>query len=153
MRVLILNGPNLNLLGSREPSIYGRISLESLIENLQERGQAMGIRVYHFQSNSEGALIDKIHWSLGNIDGIVFNPGALSHYSYALRDAIASISIPVIEVHISNISAREPFRNISVVAPACIGQISGLGVDGYGLALDYLAKHYINSQVGDENLR
>lgn len=142
MKILVLNGPNLNLLGVREPSIYGNRDLDSLVEELIARGRSLGVEVCHFQSNSEGALIDRIHDALGKFDGIIFNPGALSHYSYALRDAIGAVGLPVIEVHISNISARESFRNLSVVAPACIGQISGLGFEGYGLALDYLAKYH-----------
>ncbi len=144
MKILVLNGPNLNLLGVRQPSIYGKTSLESLVKDLEMQGQALGVEVYHFQSNSEGALIDRIHSSQGNFDAIIFNPGAFSHYSYALRDAISSISLPVVEVHISNISARESFRNQSVTAPVCIGQISGLGVEGYRLALDFLVKYFDN---------
>jgi 3-dehydroquinate dehydratase-2 len=141
MRILILNGPNLNLLGTREPSIYGQTSLDSLIMDLEKRAHALGMELYHYQSNSEGSLIDQIHLAIDKADGIIFNPGAYSHYSYALRDAIAAVNIPVIEVHISNISARESFRNLSVIAPVCLGQISGLGLHGYSLALDFLADY------------
>lgn len=146
MKILVLNGPNLNLLGVREPSIYGKNNLESLIQTLYKQGQGLGVEVVHFQSNSEGTLIDRIHkgWE-DNIDAIIFNPGAFSHYSYALRDAIASVQLPTIEVHISNINARESFRNISVIAPVCIGQISGLGIVGYQLALEFLVQHQTNS--------
>ena len=147
MKILVLNGPNLNLLGVREPSIYGETNLEVLIKDLKSDGQSLGAEIHHFQSNSEGALIDEIHKAQGNIDGIIFNPGAFSHYSYALRDAISSVKLPVIEVHISNISARESFRNLSVIAPVCIGQISGLGLEGYRLALDFLVKYSTNSQT------
>ncbi|HZJ58085.1 MAG TPA: type II 3-dehydroquinate dehydratase [Clostridia bacterium] len=147
MKILILNGPNLNLLGTREPAIYGKTDLNTLVKGLEKQAQTLGVEVYHFQSNSEGSLIDQIHGAVDKANGIVFNPGALSHYSYALRDAIASVGIPVIEVHISNISARETFRNLSVIAPVCLGQISGLGMDGYGYALDYLVKHLAKPQL------
>lgn len=141
MKILILNGPNLNLLGTREPEVYGDTDLDELIINLEEQGKHLGLEVHHFQSNSEGELIDKIHHAKGDSHGIIFNPGAYSHYSYAIRDAIVAVEIPVIEIHISNISARESFRNKSVIAPVCIGQINGLGTDGYGLAMYYFAKH------------
>ncbi|NLN41133.1 MAG: type II 3-dehydroquinate dehydratase [Clostridiales bacterium] len=145
MKILILNGPNLNLLGIREPSIYGKSGLNRLIKDLDKRALALGVEIYHFQSNSEGALIDQIHEAREKYHGIIFNPGAFTHYSYALRDAISAVELPVIEVHISNISARESFRNISVIAPVCLGQISGLGLEGYGLALEYLVKYLSNS--------
>ena len=137
MRILILNGPNLNLLGTREPSIYGQESLDSLIKELEKHAHALGIELCHYQSNSEGSLIDQIHMAIDKVNGIIFNPGAFSHYSYALRDAIAAVNIQVIEVQISNISAREAFRNLSVIAPLCLGQISGHGLQGYSLALDF----------------
>jgi len=140
MRILVLNGPNLNLLGIREPSVYGAGSLNELIESLQEYGSLNSAVVQHFQSNSEGELINRLHEAIGNYDGIVFNPGAFTHYSIALRDTIAALDIPVIEVHISNIHKRESFRSISVIAPVCKGQISGLGRVGYRLALDYFLK-------------
>ncbi len=145
MKILILNGPNLNLLGVREPSIYGKSNLDDLIMDLENRAQSLGVEISHFQSNSEGALIDQIHKAREKFHGIIFNPGAFSHYSYALRDAISAVELPVIEVHISNINARESFRNLSVIAPVCLGQISGLGLEGYGLALEYLVKYLSNS--------
>ena len=111
---------------------------------MNKSAQALGVEIYHFQSNNEGALIDQIHEARRDTHGIIFNPGAFSHYSYALRDAVSSVNLPVIEVHISNISAREPFRHLSVIAPVCLGQISGLGLEGYGLALDFLVKHLTN---------
>lgn len=147
MKICVLNGPNLNLLGIREPSIYGGADLDSLVNNLKDQAQRMDIELHHFQSNNEGALIDEIHNAINNADGIIFNPGAFSHYSYALRDAIASVNLPVVEVHISNISARETFRNTSVIAPVCLGQISGLGFEGYYLALDFLTKYLTKSKV------
>lgn len=145
MKILILNGPNLNLLGVREPSFYGKSNLDDLIMDLENRAQSLGVEISHFQSNSEGALIDQIHKAREKFHGIIFNPGAFSHYSYALRDAISAVELPVIEVHISNINARESFRNLSVIAPVCLGQISGLGLEGYGLALEYLVKYLSNS--------
>jgi len=145
MKILILNGPNLNLLGIREPAIYGNSSMDNLIRDLEKRAQDLEVEISHFQSNSEGALIDQIHKAREEYQGIIFNPGAFSHYSYALRDAISAVELPVIEVHISNISARESFRNKSVIAPVCLGQISGLGLEGYGLALEYLVKYLSDS--------
>lgn len=146
MRLLLLNGPNLNLLGSREPNIYGRTTYESLISDLQTHAEKSGTKLDCFQSNHEGQLIDYIQSAADVFDGIILNPGALTHYSYALRDAIQSIKLPVLEVHISNIHTRESFRQISVTAPACIGQISGLGIQGYFLAVDYFI--YRLSQEG-----
>lgn len=146
MNILILNGPNINLLGNREPSIYGNVSLESLVKSLEEQAKKLGVNIEHFQSNSEGALIDKLHQAREIFDGIIFNPGAYTHYSYALRDAIAAIEIPVVEVHISNIYNREPFRSTSVIAPVCIGQVTGLGIAGYKLALTYLCQYHNEKQ-------
>lgn len=135
-KVLVLNGPNLNLLGVREPTIYGNISLVNIQERLEEEAPFFDTNVVFFQSNHEGELIDKIHEAYGDgCDGIIINPGALTHYSYAIHDAIKAVNIPTIEVHISNIHNREQFRSKSVIAPACIGQISGLGVDSYSAAL------------------
>lgn len=142
MKILILNGPNLNLLGVREPSVYGNTGLDEMITQLEEYAKALAIDMEHFQSNSEGGLIDVLHGAMGKCDGIIFNPGAYTHYSYALRDAVAAINIPVIEVHISNVYQRENFRHTSVIAPVCIGQISGLGMAGYNLALDYFKRFY-----------
>jgi 3-dehydroquinate dehydratase-2 len=137
MRLLLLNGPNINLLGSREPSVYGTENLASLIRGLQAYCERQGALLTHRQSNHEGVLIDHIQESPGQFDGILLNAGAFTHYSYALRDAIAAVDVPVIEVHISNIHARESFRHTSVIAPVCSGQISGFGTAGYYLAADY----------------
>lgn len=128
---LILHGPNLNLLGIREPSVYGSMTLAQLNEKIHAFAQEQGIQVKIHQSNNEGTLIDWLHESRHWAAGIVFNPGAYTHYSYALRDAIASIGIPTVEVHLSDIHQREDFRKISVIAPVCIAQISGLGWQSY----------------------
>ena len=136
MKLLILNGPNLNRLGKREPGIYGAETLEDLERKLDDFALQHSAELTFFQSNLEGALIDKIHEAGDDgLDGIIFNPGAFTHYSIALRDAVASVDVPVIEVHISNIHSREAFRQTSVIAPVCIGQLSGFGTDGYALAL------------------
>lgn len=137
--IAIINGPNLNLLGKRQPEIYGQQDFESFLKELREKFPDTPIE--YFQSNCEGDIISKIH-TLGydspECKGIVINPGAYAHYSYAIADAIASISLPVVEVHISNIAAREDFRRKSVTAPACRGMISGCGLEGYSLAIIYL---------------
>jgi 3-dehydroquinate dehydratase-2 len=137
--ILVLNGPNLNRLGLREPEIYGTDTLQDLEQVLLKWGQENQVDITCYQSNHEGELIDRIHQADINFVGIVINPGAFTHYSYALRDAIASISLPVIEVHISNVHKREEFRHHSVIAPVCLGQIVGLGFRGYLLALEALA--------------
>ncbi|MFD1736423.1 type II 3-dehydroquinate dehydratase [Bacillus salitolerans] len=134
-RILLLNGPNLNRLGLREPDIYGQITLIELESSLGDFAKDYGLELTCYQSNHEGNIIDKIHEADSNVDGIIINPGAFTHYSYAIRDAIASISKPVIEIHISNIHAREEFRHTSVIAPVTIGQIVGLGLNGYKLAI------------------
>ena len=135
VKLLILNGPNLNRLGSREPGIYGAETLADVESKLDKLASLHDVELSFFQSNWEGALVDKIHEADDvGLDGIVFNPGAFTHYSIALRDAIASVDVPVIETHISNIHSREPFREKSVIAPVCIGQLSGFGTNGYQLA-------------------
>lgn len=135
MRVLILHGPNLNLLGTREPQVYGTFTLEEINASLKQLADELGVEVVFFQSNHEGELVDRLHQAVGREDAVVFNPGAYTHYSLALRDAVAAIGLPVIEVHLSNIYAREEFRRHSVIAPVAAGQISGLGPLGYRLAL------------------
>jgi 3-dehydroquinate dehydratase II len=139
MRVLVVNGPNLNLLGVRRPEVYGTATLAELEERCRAWGAALGIEVETFQSNHEGAIIDRLHEALGRCDGIVLNPGALAHYSYALHDAVEAIALPVIEVHLSNIAEREEWRARSVVSPACAATISGHGAGGYREALEFLA--------------
>ena len=139
-KVLILNGPNLNLLGKREPGVFGRDSYEAVCGRIAARARELGMEPSFFQSNSEGALIDALHQAMDVYDGVVLNAGAYTHYSYAIRDAIAAIRLPVIEVHLSNIHAREEFRHTSVLAPVCRGQISGFGPVSYLLALQALAE-------------
>jgi len=133
--ILVLHGPNLNLLGTREPGVYGAITLAEVDRRLQEAADERSATLRIVQSNHEGALIDAIHAALGWADGILINPGALTHYSYALRDAVAAVGIPAVEVHLSNVYARESFRHTSVIAPVCRGQISGFGVRSYLLGL------------------
>ena len=140
-KVLLLNGPNLNMLGVREPAVYGSDTLVSIEQEIAAYGAERGVSIDCFQSNHEGALIDKLHEAHTSYDGVIYNPGAHTHYSYALRDAIGSISTPVVEVHLSDIEAREEFRRVSVIAPACIAQIKGKGKAGYKEALDVLLEH------------
>ena len=142
--ILVINGPNLNLLGSREPDIYGSFSLDSLEKDLTKYASIKQIKLSFFQSNSESEIIDTIHDSKSSHDAIIINPAAFTHTSVAIRDALSAIKLPVVEVHISNIYARESFRHHSYIAPVCIGQISGFGSKGYELAIDavfdYLTK-------------
>lgn len=139
MKLLVINGPNLNFLGIREKGIYGTEDYEYLVTMLKDKARAEGHDLEVFQSNCEGGIIDKIQEAYHTkVEGIIINPGAFTHYSYAIRDALASVEIPKIEVHISNVHKREEFRHTSVTAPACTGQIVGLGLKGYALAMDYL---------------
>ena len=140
MKLLILNGPNLNLLGLREPDIYGRQNYAALVQFCESVCREEDISCKVFQSNHEGTLVDEIQAAYGVFDGIVINPAALTHYSVALLDAIKAVALPTIEVHLSNIHAREEFRHRSVMAAACLGQICGLGFQGYALALRALAE-------------
>ncbi|MCY8341084.1 type II 3-dehydroquinate dehydratase [Bacillus haynesii] len=135
--ILILNGPNLNRLGKREPDVYGTDTLTDLEQKLFQFAEGIQTELTFFQSNHEGDLIDALHEAEEQYDGIVLNPGAFSHYSYAIRDAVAAIGIPVIEIHLSNPHAREAFRHRSVIAPVARGQITGLGFEGYKLAICY----------------
>ena len=138
MKFLLVNGPNLDMLGVREPEVYGRGTLSDLEALVVAHGKERGVQVDCFQSNHEGALVDKIHEAHTAYDGIVYNPGAHTHYSYALRDAVGGIGTPCVEVHISDVSTREAFRHISVIAPACVAQVKGRGFVGYNDALDIL---------------
>jgi 3-dehydroquinate dehydratase-2 len=139
VNVLVIHGPNLNLLGTREPATYGSVSLAELDARIAREAEQLGMHVSSVQHNSEGAIVEALHAARGAYDGIVINPGAFTHYAYAIRDAIAAVAIPTVEVHLTNTSAREPFRETSVVAAVCRGSISGFGVDSYCLALRALA--------------
>jgi 3-dehydroquinate dehydratase-2 len=137
MKILVINGPNLNFLGIREKDVYGTKDFNYLLKLLEEKAKETNVVIETFQSNHEGELIDRIQKAYhDHVDGIIINPGAYTHYSYAIRDALASITAPKIEVHISNIHQREEFRHVSVTAPVCSGQIAGLGLQGYLLAVD-----------------
>jgi len=139
MSILVINGPNLNMLGQREPEIYGSTTLPEIEQSIQTRAAEMGVAVEFFQSNAEGEILDHIQQRGPGSDGIILNGGALTHTSIALRDALVTLGVPVVEVHISNIYAREEFRHTSLTAPVSSGIISGLGPQGYLLALEYLA--------------
>lgn len=138
MKFLVINGPNLNLLGSREPEVYGASSYETLVGRIRASAASMNVEVDIFQSNHEGAIIDKLHAARGSFDGIIINPGAFTHYSYAILDALKAVNIPAVEVHLSNIHQREAFRHTSVTAAGCDGQVCGLGQFGYVAAMGYL---------------
>ncbi len=151
MKILVINGPNINFLGIREKAIYGKEDYSYLQSILGEKAKKEGIEVVIFQSNGEGEIIDRIQEAYSDkTDGIIINPGAYTHYSYAIRDALASIEIPKIEVHISNVHKREEFRHVSVTAPVCTGQIVGLGLQGYLLAIDALLSMNIGSYHGSK---
>ena len=142
MKILVINGPNLNFLGIREKGIYGTTDYAGLVKMIEEKGRTSGHEILVFQSNHEGAIIDRIQEAyFDGTQGIVINPGAFTHYSYAIRDALASVDIPKVEIHISDITKREEFRKISVTKDVCQKQIYGHGLDGYLEAIDFLAKN------------
>ncbi len=138
MKILVLNGPNLNLLGEREPNIYGSDTLKSINDEILDKARTMGYDITFYQSNSEGGLIDRLHEARLDCAGVILNAGAYTHYSYAIRDAISAIRIPVVEVHLSNVNSRDEFRHKSVIGPVCVGCIAGFGKNSYTLALDAL---------------
>ncbi|KAB2569925.1 putative dehydroquinase class protein [Lasiodiplodia theobromae] len=140
-RILLINGVNLNLLGTREPHIYGSTTLPMVVEQAKQQGSALGIEVEDYQSNWEGAIVDRIHEARGKVDAIVINPGAFTHTSVALRDALLGVSIPFVEVHITNIHKREAFRHHSYLSDKAEAVICGLGTYGYTAAIDFAAKH------------
>lgn len=140
-KILLINGPNLNLLGQREPAIYGKLTLPELEKSLSQAATKAGHELLAFQSNHEGEIIDFVHKEAPSALGLIINAGAFSHYSFAIRDAITAVNVRAIEVHISNVYAREEFRHRSVLAPVCVGQISGLGTDGYYAALRWFVDH------------
>lgn len=143
MTILVVNGPNLNLLGEREPEIYGNDNYQTLVKKIKDYGKEKNIKIIVMQSNHEGNMIDFLQKYRRKVDGIVINPGALTHYSYALFDCLKGINIPSVEVHLSDIDTREDFRKISVIKPACISQIKGKGIVGYFEAIDLLQERII----------
>ena len=144
--VLVIHGPNLNLLGTREPEIYGHLTMQDINEDLAQQAKSSGIDIDFFQSNHEGAIIDKLHDSRGKFDYIILNAGAFTHYSIAIRDAISAVEIPTIEVHLSNVHQREEFRRHSVISPVVVGQICGFGLDSYKSAL-YIAIRHLTKEA------
>ena len=143
MKILVINGPNLNFLGIREPGIYGKNTFADLLQMLQNWGKELGVEVEQYQSNHEGDLVDKIQWAYGKVDGIVINPAAYTHTSVAILDALKAVSIPAVEVHISDVSTRESFRQVSYAGMACIKTYMGHGFEGYAMAIRYL-KGYLS---------
>ncbi|NLM83946.1 MAG: type II 3-dehydroquinate dehydratase [Clostridiales bacterium] len=141
MTFLVINGPNLNMLGIREPDIYGRRTYADLEAHIRGAAQRLGVAVELFQSNHEGAIVDRIQEAYGKADGIIINPAAYTHTSIAILDALKAVGLPAVEVHLSDISQREPFRRVSYVAPACIRTIAGMGFDGYTEAIRTLVEH------------
>ena len=142
MKILVINGPNLNMLVIREPGIYGKNTFADLLNLLEDTAKELGVEVEQFQSNHEGDIVDKIQWAYGKIDGIVINPAAYTHTSVAILDALKAVSIPAVEVHISDVDAREPFRQISYAGMACCKTIKGHGLEGYREAMQYLVEQY-----------
>lgn len=142
MKILVINGPNLNFLGIREPGIYGKNTFADLLNLLEASAKELGVEVEQYQSNHEGDLVDKIQWAYGKVDGIVINPAAYTHTSVAILDALKAVSIPAVEVHISDVDSREPFRQISYAGLACVKTIKGQGFDGYRQAMQYLVEQY-----------
>ena len=142
MNILVINGPNINMLGIREPGIYGKNTFVDLLQLLADTAAELNITVEQYQSNHEGDLVDKIQWAYGKIDGIVINPAAYTHTSVAILDALKAVAIPAVEVHISDVDAREPFRQISYAGLACVHTIKGHGLEGYREAIKYLKEHY-----------
>ena len=138
MKILVLNGPNINMLGIREPAVYGSQSYSDLLTLIEQTAKEEGLEIEHYQSNHEGDLVDKIQWAYGRVDGIVINPAAYTHTSIAILDALKAVSIPAVEVHISDVDAREPFRQISYAGLACIKTIKGHGIEGYREAILFL---------------
>ena len=141
MKILVLNGPNINMVGIREPGIYGTQSFSDLLKLIEDTGKALGVETEQYQSNHEGCLVDKIQESYGKVDGIVINPAAYTHTSVAILDALKAVAIPAVEVHISDVDAREPFRHISYAGMACKHTIKGQGFDGYRQAMQWLVGH------------
>jgi 3-dehydroquinate dehydratase-2 len=142
MKILVLNGPNINMLGIREPGIYGKQTFQDLLALLEQTAAAENLEIEQYQSNHEGCLVDRIQAAFGKVDGIVINPAAYTHTSVAILDALKSVSIPAVEVHISDVDSREPFRQISYAGMACVKTIKGQGLDGYRQAILYLKEHY-----------
>lgn len=141
MKILVINGPNINMLGIREPGIYGKNTFSDLLALLEQTAKEEGLSIEQYQSNHEGALVDKIQAAYGNFDGIVINPAAYTHTSVAILDALKAVAIPAVEVHISDVDIREPFRQISYAGMACVKTIKGQGLDGYRQAILYLKEH------------